>query len=80
MPAGDLPPGWTGKMRAVHAGVEAAAPAAEYLLLTDADVTHDPGNLRRLVGKAEAEGLDLVSLMVRLHCRRGWESSARLDS
>ena len=74
--ATDLAPGWTGKMWAVHHGVEAAArtaPEARYLLLTDADVAHDPGNLARLVGRAEARRLDLVSLMVRLHCRRGWE-------
>lgn len=71
--AGDLPPGWIGKMWAAHSGVEAASPAARYLLLTDADVAHDPANLRRLVLQAEAGSLDLVSLMVRLHCRRGWE-------
>ena len=74
--AAQLPAGWTGKMWAVQTGVEAAAqrvPEANYLLLTDADVVHSASNLRRLVAKAEAEGLDLVSLMVRLHCRRGWE-------
>ena len=74
--AARLPAGWTGKMWAVQTGVEAAAqrvPEANYLLLTDADVVHSASNLRRLVAKAEAEGLDLVSLMVRLHCRRGWE-------
>jgi hopene-associated glycosyltransferase HpnB len=60
----------------VHTGVAQAArrrPDAEYWLLTDADVEHTPGNLRRLVAKARGEGLDLVSLMVRLHCERGWE-------
>ena len=74
--AAALESGWTGKMWAVHSGVESAArqsPEASYLLLTDADVEHDPGNLRRLVSRAEAAGLDLVSLMVRLHCQRGWE-------
>src|SRR5919106_1165389 len=48
-------------------------PDAPYVLLTDADVRHDPGNLRRLVTKAEADRLDLVSLMFRLHCQRPWE-------
>lgn len=74
--AGPLPSGWAGKMWAVHSGVEAASrsvPQASYRLLTDADVVHSPGNLRRLVATSEAEGLDLVSLMVLLHCRRGWE-------
>ena len=74
--ASELPAGWVGKMWAVHSGVEAAseaAPEAEYWLLTDADVAHHSGNLRRLVAKAQSEGLDLVSLMVHLHCRSGWE-------
>jgi hopene-associated glycosyltransferase HpnB len=70
------PDGWVGKMWAVHTGVAEAArrrPDAVYWLLTDADVEHTPGNLRRLVAKAAAERLDLVSLMVRLHCERGAE-------
>jgi hopene-associated glycosyltransferase HpnB len=74
--AKDMPMGWVGKMWAVQTGVAMAsqlAPEAEYLLLTDADVAHDVGNLQRLVTKAEGERLDLVSLMVRLHCESGWE-------
>jgi len=70
------PPGWVGKMWAVHSGVQRAgqeAPEAAYLLLTDADVAHSPGNLRRLVAKAEAERLDLVSLMVLLTAETPWE-------
>ena len=64
-------PGWTGKMWAVSEGIEAAesiAPTAQFLWLTDADIEHDPGELRALVAKAQAGRLDLVSLMVRLHC------------
>lgn len=71
-----LPPGWVGKMWAVHNGVaraDALAPEAPYLWLTDADIAHGPTQLRRLVAKAELEGLELVSLMVMLHCRRAWE-------
>ncbi len=68
--ARDLQPGWTGKLSAMARGAEAAGrTGADYLLFTDADIAHDPGNLRRLVAKAEAGKLDLVSLMVRLHCR-----------
>lgn len=64
------PPGWTGKMWAVAQGVEAAVPFdPRYLLLTDADVAHEAGNVRALVAKAECDRLDLVSLMVLLHCR-----------
>jgi hopene-associated glycosyltransferase HpnB len=68
------PAGWVGKMWAVETGLRAASAeeAPEYWLLTDADVVHTPGNLRRLVAKAEAERLDLVSLMVRLHAGSGW--------
>lgn len=65
-----LPAGWAGKLWAVHNGLRLAYARhpAPYLLLTDADIEHDTGNLRRLVGKAAAEQLDLVSLMVRLRC------------
>ncbi len=71
-----LPAGWTGKLWAVAQGVDmasAAMPEAEFLLLTDADIVHDRGNLRRLVGRAAGDRLDLVSLMVRLRCESFWE-------
>ncbi len=65
-----LPPGWTGKLWAVRQGIAIAHPRRpEYLLLTDADIVHAPDNLTRLVAQAESGGYDLVSLMVRLHCR-----------
>ncbi|PIW27430.1 MAG: glycosyl transferase family 2 [Rhodospirillales bacterium CG15_BIG_FIL_POST_REV_8_21_14_020_66_15] len=68
--------GWSGKLWAVHQGLEAAgqaAPNARYVLLTDADISHHAANLRRLVEKAEMEDRDLVSLMVRLNCETPWE-------
>lgn len=71
-----LPPGWTGKLWAMAQGVEVAnqqPPTPDYLLLTDADILHDRGNLRQLVAKAVAEKLDLVSLMVLLRCESFWE-------
>jgi hopene-associated glycosyltransferase HpnB len=71
-----LPPGWTGKLWAIHEGLRHAAqvrPNAAYVLLTDADIVHSPESLARLVAKAEAERLDLASLMVRLHCETSWE-------
>jgi len=62
-----LPKGWVGKMWAVNQGVSRASQkAAVYLLLTDADIGHAPDNLRRLVARAEAGNLALVSLMARL--------------
>lgn len=67
-----LPPGWSGKLWAVHNGIAAAPADRRYVLLTDADIVHAPDALRRLVTKAEGGpaggGPNLVSLMVRLHC------------
>ncbi len=64
-----LAPGWSGKMWAVAQGLaHPRAREADYVLLTDADIEHAPGHLSALVGKAEADGLDLVSEMVRLSC------------
>jgi hopene-associated glycosyltransferase HpnB len=71
-----LPPGWSGKLWAVAEGLRHGAqarPPAVHLLLTDADIAHPPDSIARLVAKAEAERLDLVSLMVRLHCGAFWE-------
>lgn len=70
------PEGWTGKLWAVHTGLDAArgfAPKARYVLLTDADIRHPADGLQRLVGKAEVEGLVLTSLMVKLRCVSYWE-------
>jgi len=63
--------GWTGKLWALEQGVARALeldPKPELLLFTDADIAHTPDNLRRLVARAEAEALSLVSLMARLRC------------
>ena len=69
-----MPAGWTGKLWAMRQGAAAArAHGPDYLLLTDADIVHAPGNLAVLVARAEADGYDLVSLMVRLHCASPWE-------
>lgn len=60
-------PGWTGKLWAMSQGVAAAtAREPDFLLLTDADIEYAPGEVAALAGKAEAQRLDLVSLMVRL--------------
>jgi len=71
-----LPAGWIGKPWALAQGVERAAqfaPKARYLWFTDADIVHDTSVLRALVAKAEADRLDLVSLMALLHCKGWWE-------
>lgn len=69
VPAPALPSGWTGKVWAMETGyrhVAAAMAEAPYVLFTDADIEHGPQSVERLVARAEAGGLALVSLMVRL--------------
>jgi hopene-associated glycosyltransferase HpnB len=74
VPAEPLPSGWSGKLWAVRQGVAIARGLRpDYLLLTDADIVHAPGNLAALVVRAETGGYDLASLMVRLNCRSLWE-------
>ena len=70
VPAGPLPPGWSGKLWAISEGLKHARPLApDYLLFTDADIVHSPDSIAELVARAESEKLDLVSLMVKLRCR-----------
>jgi len=40
----------------------------KYFLLTDADICHTPGSLKRLVAESERDGLALNSRMARLRC------------
>ena len=68
--ASELPPGWTGKVWAMNEGITAAAGRApDYFWLTDADITHAPDTLRRLVCQAETDSLDLASLMAYLRVK-----------
>ncbi|MER7106852.1 glycosyltransferase [Streptomyces sp. NPDC000229] len=74
-------PGWTGKLWALRHGIGLARARGEgegaggpaYLLLTDADIAHEPDSLRELVAAATANGLDLVSQMARLRTATAWE-------
>ena len=67
--AGPLPKGWTGKVWALSEGLKhALVRKPEYILLTDADIVHSPGNIAGLVARAELHNLDLVSYMVKLQC------------
>jgi hopene-associated glycosyltransferase HpnB len=65
------PAGWTGKLWAMQQGLEHALQqeAPDYLLFTDADISHAPDNLRHLVIRAQDGHLVLVSLMAKLYCR-----------
>jgi hopene-associated glycosyltransferase HpnB len=67
-----LPPGWTGKLWAQQQGVEFADTLPlqpDYVLFTDADIVYEPDVLTSLVARAQAGGLVLTSLMVKLRCK-----------
>jgi hopene-associated glycosyltransferase HpnB len=64
-----LAPGWSGKLWAMHQGLQRARDLQpDFFLLTDADVVHSPADIERLIHVAENGPYDLVSLMVRLTC------------
>jgi hopene-associated glycosyltransferase HpnB len=60
--------GLTGRARSVPANPQSAIHNPQYLWLTDADILHAPGSLRRLVAESERDGLALNSRMARLRC------------
>ncbi|MFF3427912.1 glycosyltransferase [Streptomyces sp. NPDC002602] len=74
---GEPEPGWTGKLWALRHGIGRARTARtmepDYLLLTDADIAHEPDSLRELVAAATSADLDLVSQMARLRVTSPWE-------
>uniref|UniRef100_A0AAU3H309 Glycosyltransferase n=1 Tax=Streptomyces sp. NBC_01401 TaxID=2903854 RepID=A0AAU3H309_9ACTN len=74
---GEPEPGWTGKLWALRHGMALARQRKpEFLLLTDADIAHEPDSLRELVAAAGSEGpggFDLVSQMARLRVTSTWE-------
>jgi hopene-associated glycosyltransferase HpnB len=64
-----LPPGWTGKLWAVHQGIERAMQSnPDWLLLADADVEQGKSTVSRLLSLAAQGNYDLASFMVKLHC------------
>ncbi|HXE33974.1 MAG TPA: glycosyltransferase [Verrucomicrobiae bacterium] len=79
--ASALAAGWTGKVWALKEGVSkggvtdsdalggAAAEAPSFYWFTDADVSHAPDTLWRLVVRAARHNLDLTSLMVLLQAK-----------
>jgi len=60
------PPGWSGKLWALSQGIEATR--APVLLLTDADIVHDPRHLASLVARLDHPPVAMVSEMVMLNC------------
>ena len=68
--AAPLTPGWTGKVWALNEGIRGASEQEpDFYWFTDADITHAPDTLRRLVFRAEQESLDLTSHMVLLRAK-----------
>jgi hopene-associated glycosyltransferase HpnB len=76
LPNSERPAGWSGKLWAVKTGLDYLGAKAEppgLVLLTDADIAHDPANLSSLLKIMVNESRDLVSVMVRLRKRSAWE-------
>lgn len=59
MQAGRLEKDWTGKANAVWTAARKAR--ARWLLFTDADTVHEPGNLRRAIHEAERHKVGMLS-------------------
>lgn len=59
MEAGTLEPGWTGKANAVWTAARHAR--GRWLLFTDADTIHEPGDLRRAMHEAERHKAGVLS-------------------
>lgn len=66
-----LPPGWFGKSWACWTGAGAAR--GDLLLFTDADTTHAPDLLVRLINATRREGADLISVGGRQEVGSFWE-------
>jgi hypothetical protein len=56
----ELPPGWLGKVHAMHVGLARAT--GDFILFSDADVHHEPGALARIVALSEERSVDHVAL------------------
>lgn len=67
----ELPPGWRGKTWALQQGIAAAK--GSWLLLTDADVIHQPESLKCALAKAQREKIDLLSILAHIYCGTFWE-------
>lgn len=65
------PPGWSGKLWALHQGL--AEVDTELVLLLDADIALEPGILATLAAKLVDEKRDMVSVMAALSMQTFWE-------
>lgn len=60
----ELPEDWLGKLHALYRAKEISR--GDWLLMTDADVEHEPGLIRAAVGAALGEGADHLTCMPRM--------------
>lgn len=70
-----LPPGWTGKSHAMHAGAKAAA--GDWFLFTDADTTHRPSSITTAVNEALRQKIDFLTLAAELESLTFWEKTVQ---
>src|SRR5439155_11600545 len=68
-----LPPGWFGKTYAMATGAKRAT--GEWLLFADADTGHLPFSRHGLLGRAEGEHVELLSLSAGQIMRTWWEKA-----
>ena len=77
IPAEPLQPGWTGKLWALEQGLKWIQNQPnlypDFFLFTDADILHSADSISKLISYAQFHKKDLVSLMVKLHCKSFWE-------
>lgn len=66
-----LPEGWLGKNHALHVAVQQAR--ADWLLFTDADTRHEPGQLAKVIARAERDGIALLSFSPEQITETWWE-------
>ncbi len=71
MEARPLPKGWTGKANAVWTGAQQAK--GEWLLFTDADTVHEPGNLIRAMHEAGKAKVAMLSYSPRQIVSGFWQ-------
>jgi glycosyltransferase involved in cell wall biosynthesis len=71
--AGKLEPGWTGKNNAVWTAARQAR--GRWLLFTDADTLHEPGDLRRAIHEATKNKAGMLSYSPRQMVSGFWQRS-----
>jgi glycosyltransferase involved in cell wall biosynthesis len=71
--AGELQPGWTGKANAIWTVAKRAR--GRWLLFTDADTIHEPGNLRRAIHEAARHKVGMLSYSPRQIVSGLWQRS-----